>query len=289
MLVGLSGRATAVAPKLFQFLTASSEHVRRLDEFGTTGSGALTLDEFFDIELEEECDPPSFTRGRITAQEKAMLKEVGHCNTTRWRPPYLTHSPRPTHVQSDLSEVELTLQMKEVMGSSDFAEASKGISSTELVPVARKRAAHKGMRTMQHYAHAWKAFPHNNNNSTSSACTLRGGVYVADVFYSSRRWHIDTYSPTHVYACPPTPEGYEDEEDDPDNLSDVDDPEIEAMILGEEEVAIRTELWTELNKEYLEQQEGMGTSFPPFLSVSPILDVSAKETIGAGLSSISHG
>lgn len=57
----------------------------------------------------------------------------------------------------------------------------------------------------------------------------------------------------------PTPEGYEDEEDDPDNLSDVDDPEIEAMILGEEEVALRTELWTELNKEYLEQQEGMET------------------------------
>lgn len=57
----------------------------------------------------------------------------------------------------------------------------------------------------------------------------------------------------------PTPEGYEDEEGDPDNLSDVDDPEIEAMILGEEEVALRTELWTELNKEYLEQQEGMET------------------------------
>lgn len=75
------------------FLTASSEHVRRLDEFGTTGSGALTLDEFFDIELEEECDPPSFTRGRISAQEKAMLTEVRIANrSTKHRRAFI-HNP----------------------------------------------------------------------------------------------------------------------------------------------------------------------------------------------------
>jgi hypothetical protein len=45
--------------------------------------------------------------------------------------------------------------------------------------------------------------------------------------------------------------------DESDNLSDVDDDEIEAAILNADEVEIRTQLWTELNREYLEQQEGV--------------------------------
>jgi hypothetical protein len=48
----------------------------RLNEFSVTGSGALTLDEFLAIELDEECDPPAFTRARLTAQDKLMLEAV---------------------------------------------------------------------------------------------------------------------------------------------------------------------------------------------------------------------
>lgn len=39
-------------------------------------------------------------------------------------------------------------------------------------------------------------------------------------------------------------------------LDDVDDEEIEGVILNEEEVKIKTQVWMELNKEYLQEQEG---------------------------------
>ncbi|CEJ00569.1 hypothetical protein RMCBS344292_14621 [Rhizopus microsporus] len=45
----------------------------------------------------------------------------------------------------------------------------------------------------------------------------------------------------------------EEEEEDEENLSDVDCDEIEAMILTEEEVALKTKIWYNANKEYLEE------------------------------------
>lgn len=45
----------------------------------------------------------------------------------------------------------------------------------------------------------------------------------------------------------------EEEEDDDENLSDVDDEEIEAMILTDREVALKTKIWYNANKDYLEE------------------------------------
>ena len=41
-----------------------------------------------------------------------------------------------------------------------------------------------------------------------------------------------------------------------ENLSDVDDDEIQMLILTEEESEVKSKLWHEMNKEYLEEQEG---------------------------------
>ncbi|GAA5814251.1 hypothetical protein MFLAVUS_007745 [Mucor flavus] len=48
-------------------------------------------------------------------------------------------------------------------------------------------------------------------------------------------------------------EDEEEEEDDDENLSDVDDEEIEAMILTDREVALKTKIWYNANKDYLEE------------------------------------
>ena len=44
-----------------------------------------------------------------------------------------------------------------------------------------------------------------------------------------------------------------EEEEEDDHLSEVDDEEIEAMILTEEEVNLKTRIWYNANKEYLEE------------------------------------
>lgn len=45
----------------------------RLTEFEDTPTSQLTVDEFMKIDLEEECDPPSYTAG----QRKLRVKQVG--------------------------------------------------------------------------------------------------------------------------------------------------------------------------------------------------------------------
>lgn len=45
----------------------------RLTEFEDTPTSQLTVDEFMKIDLEGECDPPSYTAG----QRKLRMKQVG--------------------------------------------------------------------------------------------------------------------------------------------------------------------------------------------------------------------
>lgn len=50
----------------------------RLVEFGETPSSSLTLDEFMNVDLEEEQDPPSYKAARAKDREKAeRLQKVG--------------------------------------------------------------------------------------------------------------------------------------------------------------------------------------------------------------------
>ncbi|KAK2104909.1 hypothetical protein P7K49_018765 [Saguinus oedipus] len=56
-------------------VTSSISHVWlhfRLTEFEDTPTSQLTIDEFMKIDLEEECDPPSYTAG----QRKLRMKQV---------------------------------------------------------------------------------------------------------------------------------------------------------------------------------------------------------------------
>lgn len=48
----------------------------RLTEFEDTPTSQLTIDEFMKIDLEEECDPPSYTAG----QRKLRMKQVAVCH-----------------------------------------------------------------------------------------------------------------------------------------------------------------------------------------------------------------
>lgn len=49
--------------------------LQRLVDFGKTASSKLTVDEFNKIDLEEEADPPSFTRARQRAKQAQMFDE----------------------------------------------------------------------------------------------------------------------------------------------------------------------------------------------------------------------
>lgn len=60
-------------PKEAQMTGDHSIPPLRLTEFEDTPTSQLTIDEFMRVDLEQECDPPSFTAG----QHKTKMQQVG--------------------------------------------------------------------------------------------------------------------------------------------------------------------------------------------------------------------
>uniref|UniRef100_A0A2I3G4Z1 BRF1ral transcription factor IIIB subunit n=1 Tax=Nomascus leucogenys TaxID=61853 RepID=A0A2I3G4Z1_NOMLE len=92
---GLCGAALLVAARMHDFRRTVKEVIsvvkvcestlrKRLTEFEDTPTSQLTIDEFMKIDLEEECDPPSYTAG----QRKLRMKQPPQ--TSSWEGPTTT-------------------------------------------------------------------------------------------------------------------------------------------------------------------------------------------------------
>lgn len=81
--LGLCGAALLVAARMHEFRRTEKEVIsvvkvceatlrKRLTEFEDTPTSALTINEFMRVDLEKECDPPSFVAG----QKKLKMQQV---------------------------------------------------------------------------------------------------------------------------------------------------------------------------------------------------------------------
>ncbi|XP_078263096.1 transcription factor IIIB 90 kDa subunit isoform X2 [Rhinoraja longicauda] len=84
---GLCGAALLVAARMHDFRRTVKEVIRvvkvcestlrkRLNEFEETPTSQLTIDEFMKIDLEQECDPPSFTAGKRKVRLQQLEQEL---------------------------------------------------------------------------------------------------------------------------------------------------------------------------------------------------------------------
>ncbi|KAF1377094.1 hypothetical protein PFLUV_G00218360 [Perca fluviatilis] len=82
---GLCGAALLVAARMHKFRRTVKDVIsvvkvcqttlrKRLTEFEDTPTSQLTIDEFMKVDLEQECDPPSFT----AAQHKVKMQQLEH-------------------------------------------------------------------------------------------------------------------------------------------------------------------------------------------------------------------
>ncbi|PPQ97695.1 hypothetical protein CVT26_001878 [Gymnopilus dilepis] len=85
---GICGAALLLAARMNNFRRSIEEIVqvvkiadttlkKRLEEFKATPSGALTLADFRNVWLEEEMDPPAFTKGREKEEAEKLAREGG--------------------------------------------------------------------------------------------------------------------------------------------------------------------------------------------------------------------
>ncbi|KAL0573330.1 transcription factor TFIIIB subunit brf1 [Marasmius crinis-equi] len=85
---GICGAALLLAARMNNFRRSVEEIVqvvkiadttlkKRLDEFKNTPSGSLTLADFRNVWLEEEMDPPAYTKGKEREEAERLAKEQG--------------------------------------------------------------------------------------------------------------------------------------------------------------------------------------------------------------------
>lgn len=195
---GICGAALLLAARMNNFRRSVEEIVqvvkiadttlkKRLEEFKATPSGGLTLADFRNVWLEEEMDPPAFTRGREKEEaekqgdeedeeKKGVKKRKGKNTSATDFPP-----PLVDYVEEQVSQV----LAEEV---TNFLNDPQGAEITDALDEAEQR------RLAQ--------------------------ITVLD------------------------------------ELTGLNEEELDRFILSEEEVKIRERVWVELNREYLEALAG---------------------------------
>ncbi|XP_006456426.1 hypothetical protein AGABI2DRAFT_78178, partial [Agaricus bisporus var. bisporus H97] len=157
---GICGAALLLAARMNNFRRSIEEIVqvvkiadttlkKRLDEFKATPSGSLTLADFRSVWLDEEMDPPAFTRGkeREEAERKASFVGLGQLPQNQNIDPALLQQPNVVMPGTDTPTLSLppTDFVDETVSNvlaeevSTFLQNSQGAKLSEALDEAEQR------------------------------------------------------------------------------------------------------------------------------------------------------
>ncbi|XP_015205795.1 BRF1 general transcription factor IIIB subunit b [Lepisosteus oculatus] len=265
---GLCGAALLVAARMHDFRRTVKEVIgvvkvceatlrKRLTEFEDTPTSQLTISEFMKVDLEQECDPPSFTAG----QRKVKLQQLEH-----------ELAKKLDEVEGEISgyqdEIETELENSRPRLKGLYASYAKEDIQDDSLSLASSSLAGDDERDDEELEaaaqHLSKDFCHEvlpqsggpgaggEPGQASPAkqplplATLLGPLPTAASLglTESLRECIATAN---------------ENDGNPENgeldLNGIDDDEIDRYILNETEVKIKTELWTRENSDYLKEQK----------------------------------
>jgi transcription factor IIIB 90 kDa subunit len=216
---------------------------KRLDEFKKTPSGKLTLADFRRVWLEEEQDPPAFTKG-YEKEEKERQKKLKGKKRKRERD---TEEEGEEEEEGDDEAQEVQAEMEESIKqvSKDFDPLSFGTTvgagqglplflpdveleeDSNIDPALREKPPLSPLEEVVNEA---------VTEEVSSVLQTDRGLQVAQALDEAE-------SRRNAAAVP-------------DEFTDLDDDELDQFILTEEEVRVKERVWVEMNKDYLEAIAG---------------------------------
>ncbi|KAF0883690.1 TF3B factor, partial [Crocuta crocuta] len=294
---GLCGAALLVAARMHDFRRTVKEVIsvvkvcestlrKRLTEFEDTPTSQLTVDEFMKIDLEQECDPPSYTAG----QRKLRLKQA----SPRVRPALGSFKalPRPREISTYQDAIENELESSRPKAKGALANLTRdgSVDDTSSSVFGEDDAEDEELEAAA--SHLNKDFYQEILGGGLSGSSDVGGDPEGDArppalesllgplptaaslgISDSIRECISSQSQDPTDACG----------DGELDLSGIDDLEIDRYILNEAEARVKAELWMRENAEYLREQRGKrppacpgaGTTGP--LLILPFGDFSEKE------------
>ncbi|KAF5271769.1 hypothetical protein FQA39_LY08092 [Lamprigera yunnana] len=220
---GLCGAALLIAARLHGFNRTSADIVKivkihestlrkRLMEFGDTPSSALTLDEFLTVDLEEEQDPPSFKAAR--RKDKERLQKLME-----------EEADHITELQKDI-ELQLDANYKKAPKCDDErSDQSKFIKESTLGVIGNILN---------------EEIEDDPQNIDQVQKNLELGPNIASMgLASSLDDIVNAPTNTHSIAVDLT-------------FDDVDDEELDAYIMNDDEFKEKNGLWLKENASYLE-------------------------------------
>ncbi|XP_043930305.1 transcription factor IIIB 90 kDa subunit [Protopterus annectens] len=261
---GLCGAALLVAARMHEFRRTVKEIIKvvkvcestirkRLTEFEETPSSQLTIDEFMKIDLDGECDPPSFTAGqrrvRLQQLEQELAKKLED-----------VESISLDEIASYQDEIELELECSRPKLKGRYASYAKDdpsddsslIGDDDVIDEELQAAAdHMNKDLYDEVINHGKEIESVLNNKVISvqppAITSLLGPLPTAASLGITESIKECIATDEQNNCTAT--------DGELDLSGIDDSEIERYILDEKESALKTEMWTKENADYLKEQK----------------------------------
>ncbi|KAK2853119.1 hypothetical protein Q7C36_008320 [Tachysurus vachellii] len=264
---GLCGAALLVAARMHEFHRTIKDVIgvvkvceatlrKRLSEFEDTPTSELTIDEFLKVDLDQECDPPSFKDGqrklRLQKIEEELAKKIDdvqgeicgyqdeienelESNRPKSKGIYAAYAENDdiiSHTSSGVCDLDDEAEDEDLRAAAshlntDLPRASDGEESKE-----ERRDTTEEER--------------DSPPKRPSLEALLGSLPTAASLGLS----------DSIQKCVGEEKENEQTADGGElDLSGIDDDELEFYILNEKEVKVKTELWMQENADYLKEQK----------------------------------
>ncbi|KAM8876956.1 transcription factor IIIB 90 kDa subunit-like [Synchiropus picturatus] len=252
---GLCGAALLIAARMHKFHLTVQDVIsvvkvcqatlrKRLTEFEDTPTSQLTVDEFMKVDLEQECDPPSFTAGQQKAKFQQLELELARTLEGEI-------SVYQEEIESELEKCRPKLPG--IYAAYTRESESPDIPDPDALPSDSERpacddselvaAANQLTQDFLSQVIEEEVTPHRDAAPDALLEKLPSDATLA-------------IKETFQSFCSPEPATKTSEEDDGDlDLDGIDDREIDKYILNDKEVEEKTELWMQQNQEFLQEQK----------------------------------
>ncbi|KAG0287027.1 transcription factor TFIIIB subunit brf1, partial [Dissophora globulifera] len=258
---GICGACLLIAARMHHYRRSQKEIIqvvrigestlrKRLEEFASTPSGKLTVSDFRELWLEDAADPPAFAKSRkrshweLGEEDELEQDEVNQEIIRRGERTHRVNlqSVREGDEEQDPDQTSTTATATTVR--------TRGTDSEHVVPVL---GSTKGQRK-------------NEGEENSEEEEEEAEEEVEEEVEEEEEEEMEEEMTEEMEAAMNDPlirgeEARLDAEEEArkmipyEELDDVDDEELESIILNEEEVKIKTQVWMEFNKDYLLEQE----------------------------------
>ncbi|KAM4690827.1 transcription factor IIIB 90 kDa subunit isoform 2-T2 [Rhinophrynus dorsalis] len=252
---GLCGAALLVASRMHDFRRTIKEIIRvvkvcestlrkRLTEFEDTPTSQLTIDEFMKVDLEQECDPPSFTAGqrkiRLQQLEQELAKKLDDMEG---------------EITSYQDEIENELEISRPKPKGIYASYSRDDSEDNTSSIFEDEDDEELEAAANHLNKDLYSSIPDPSNSNCYEHTIKPLPIESLLGPLPTAASLGITDSIKECITAKEQEKRDNAEDGELDLNGIDDNEIDRYILNEKEAEIKKELWMRENADYLQEQK----------------------------------